>query len=503
MSLNDINIVRGPNGLGRPLPGEDFISGLVFYGATLPSGFSSSARIKQFFSILDAEAAGIVADYSDATASTSTYLVTNKGADTDTFNLKFTDPLGAVIDLGTYTVVGTPASVSATATAIAAVINAGTATHGFTASVGTATVTITAPKKYGIYPNSGTPYVKTETGTIAGTLTQNVVAGVASIFAPYHYHIAEYFRLQPQGNLYVGIFATAYTFAEIATMQTFAQGTIRQFGVFVNGHAGATSDMTTIQAVLAGMVTNHQPSQVLYAPNIQAVSDLTTLTDLTTFTNDRVSWVIGQDGGNLGNFLFLTTGKSVTCLGATLGSVSLSKVSENIGWVQKFNQAALELNTIAFANGTLYSAVTSGLLSAINSKGYIFLLKHIGTSGSYYNDSWTATAVTSDYCTIENNRTADKASRGIRTILLPQLSGPLQVNADGTLTADVIANYKALCNVVLQAMLAAGEISASKVTINPVQNVLATSTLNISVQIVPVGVARQITVTIGFTVSVA
>ena len=49
----NITFVNGQGGLGRPLAGEDFISGLLYYTATLPSGYSSSDRIKKFFSVAD------------------------------------------------------------------------------------------------------------------------------------------------------------------------------------------------------------------------------------------------------------------------------------------------------------------------------------------------------------------------------------------------------------------------------------------------------------------
>jgi hypothetical protein len=41
MALNNVSFVLGQGGLGRPLPGQDYISGLTFYGSTLPSGWSS------------------------------------------------------------------------------------------------------------------------------------------------------------------------------------------------------------------------------------------------------------------------------------------------------------------------------------------------------------------------------------------------------------------------------------------------------------------------------
>ncbi len=81
MAFSDVTFIKGQGGLGTPLPGEDFISAMPFYtaNANLPSGFSTTNRIKSFGSIQDAEAAGIKLDYSDATAATGT--VTIRGSD--------------------------------------------------------------------------------------------------------------------------------------------------------------------------------------------------------------------------------------------------------------------------------------------------------------------------------------------------------------------------------------------------------------------------------------
>ena len=47
-----LTFVKGAGGLGRPLSGTDYISGMLFYtGATLPTGFTSNDRIKVVYSV--------------------------------------------------------------------------------------------------------------------------------------------------------------------------------------------------------------------------------------------------------------------------------------------------------------------------------------------------------------------------------------------------------------------------------------------------------------------
>ena len=84
---NDVIFNKGQGALGRPLAGTDYISGSLFYTASLPSGFTATNRIKTVYSIEDAIALGITNTSIGETKSTATYLVTNKGASGDTHKL--------------------------------------------------------------------------------------------------------------------------------------------------------------------------------------------------------------------------------------------------------------------------------------------------------------------------------------------------------------------------------------------------------------------------------
>jgi phage tail sheath protein FI len=146
--------------------------------------------------------------------------------------------------------------------------------------------------------------------------------------------------------------------------------------------------------------------------------------------------------------------------------------------------------------------LSPSLVNGLNSKGYIFLIKHSERAGTYFNDSHTATVVTSDYAFIESNRTIDKAIRGCRSFLLPDLNSPIFVNPDGTLTEDTIAGLKNSAARALEQMERDGEISTFQVVINPTQDTISTGKVIITIKIVPVGVARNIEVNIGFAVRI-
>lgn len=508
MSLNNITFNLGQGGLGRALPGEDYISGLLFFSATLPSGFSVNNRVRQFFSLADAEAAGITGNFSDETRATATFTVTALGANGDRVELRVNEMLGAVVSLGAYTKTAAETTTTLVATAIAAAINAGTNTHGYTAVGAAAVVTITAKPGMGVFLNTGSPLTATYSSgaTLAGTIVQ-FTGGVSSRFSIWHYHISEYFRLQPQGNLFVGVYAVpgSYTFTEITTMQNFANGKIRQIGVFKDGAAFASADITAIHNVCAANVAAHKEIIALYAGDIAAVSDISTIADLSTLTAHYCSAIIGQDGNAKGARLYLMSGKSVTVLGATLGAVAKAKVSHSIAWVAQFNISnGVENDVLAFANGVLFShsSITDSLLNTIDDRRYIFLRKFVGISGSYFNENSTSIALSSDYAYISDNRTIQKATRGIYASVLPALNSPITLKSDGTLSDEAAAYFEGLAGTALDEMVRNAELSGYDVNVNTQQNVLSTGILTINVTLVQIATGRNIVVNIGYDVTI-
>ena len=124
-----INFNISSQGLGQPADGNDHISGAIFYGSTLPSGFTSSDRIKKVYSITEAEDLGIDSDYSDGTAATGAgFTVTAVGADGDTIEVKAAE-VYSTVSLGTYIKVAADTTVTQVAAGIAAAINAKTTTR--------------------------------------------------------------------------------------------------------------------------------------------------------------------------------------------------------------------------------------------------------------------------------------------------------------------------------------------------------------------------------------
>lgn len=510
MPLNNITFVLGQGGLGRPAPGQDYISGMIFYTANLPAGLSSTNRTKLLLSTADAEALGISDNYSDATPATVEQMVTGIGANGDTADIQVVEAGGVVYDLGTYKKGAGETTATLVAAAIVAIINGGTINHGYTAANAAGVITITAPKRNGIFLNAGTPLTITIVGTLAITVSQVFTGGVASEQAVWHYHINRFFTINPTGQLYLGMYAIpgTYNYNEVTVLQSFAGGKIRQIGVYKKATALAANgaDLVALDTVCKANVTLHKELIAILGADISGTADLTTLFDNSGLSANTAMIDISQDGGALGATLYLTTGKSITNLGALLGAASLAKVSESIAWPQKFNMSdGVEDDVIAFANGQLYSTVTAvneNTLTLLQNMRYTFLRKFQGFEGSYFNDDRTAVAETSDYSHLNNNRSIQKATRGVYAALVPFLSSPIVLNSVGTLSDATIAAIQVAAEKPLIQMQRDGELSAQVVVIDPTQNVASTSLLIVAISLVPIGTSRNIQVNIGFNVSI-
>lgn len=320
-----------------------------------------------------------------------------------------------------------------------------------------------------------------------------------------HYQLSEILRVNPGISLYVGIFTKPdnYKFTEIKTVQNFASGRIRQLAVWCGDKDFSADDVTAIQGVADALDLENAPLSVLYAPKVASVGNLPS--DVAGANQCRVSVVIAQAGSGTGAELYAdkdnTEAKaSVSAIGVVLGLLSRAAVHQSIGWVKNFPTG---VNVPAFGDGTLYRDLDKALVEQLDGGRYLFFVTHVGQAGSYVNDSHTMDSAISDYAMIESVRTMDKAVRGVRTYLIPELGGSIYIDADtGKMQAYSVSHLETTANKALEEMEKAGELSGYKVEIDPEQDVLSTSEVEIVIRQVAVGVMRKIKVKIGFAKTV-
>ncbi len=329
-----------------------------------------------------------------------------------------------------------------------------------------------------------------------------------------HYHVNEFFRMNPGAKLYVETVAESDgKYDEIKVMQNASGGEIRQFGICDFKNEALANAVTRLNEIATEFWEENMPVRSMLLSAKVTAEKMTELTDLHTLNAEYVSVVLGQDGAGYGAYL-ASTHPSISCVGAALGTLSAADLHESIAWVEKFNlvstaypkeltggiDKARELDVPAFCDGSLIGGYTKGQLQALYDKGYIFPVKLPGIIGRYFNDCFTATALNSDFAYIPEVGVVSEAAREIYKVLTPKISGPIYVDPDtGYIDAGNASALEGFCDDVLQDMQNAGQISGFKVYIEPDQQVLRTSKLKVILEIVPVGTLRKIIVEIGLT----
>ena len=345
----------------------------------------------------------------------------------------------------------------------------------------------------------------------AGIVDYTTAADGTQTAAPWavrvlHYHLSELYRINPAVSLYVGIFEKPQgdnmTFAEIKTVQNFADGRIRQIGVWCGDRVPSEDDLTAIQGQAATLEAQGAELSVVYAPKVANVKQIST--SLAGGGKCRVSVVIGQAGSGTGAELYKDKANaakaSVSGLGVVLGLISKAKVHQCIAWVKEFPTG---ISLPAFGDGTLLRDMDKALVEQLDTARYLFFVTQQGQSGSYMNDSHTMDSAISDYASIESVRTMDKGARGVRAYLMPELGGNVYVDADtGKLASYTVAHLETVAGHALEDMEKAGELSGYKAEIDPDQDVAASSTVDIVLKKVAVPVMRHVRIKIGFAKTV-
>jgi hypothetical protein len=335
-----------------------------------------------------------------------------------------------------------------------------------------------------------------------------------------YYHIDEFFRLYGAktssiGELWLNLYddLAVLDVADFRDLQTAASGDIRQFSVYPDVPF-AGSLLSTAGTAMDELLNEKTPAVCIMGGDLSGFATIGLLPDVRVLDNLFCSVDGSQDGTGRGAALFASEGKTIGGLGAILAITAAAKVSDNIGWVAQFDISDnVEYQQPAIGNGILFDALTDADINTLQTNGLIFARKRNGIVGAYYDDAPQAVAVDSDFAYIENARTMQKAIRGINEKLLPFINSPLQVNATtGFLSEATIFELESAVLEALELMATDTEISVDEDTgrlplnsvfIDPDQNILATSKVNIVVRIVPIGVQRETVVNIGFTPKIA
>ena len=515
---NGIQFIKGVLTNGSQLPGQDYITGLIFYNSSPPAAFPSSGY-KECFSPQDAINAGINSNHVGETQAVFSDTLTLTGSTTigDSISVYMQEPINPTnpnpspnkILLGQFTFIGSD-TITTIATGLKNSINANTYLTGYTATSLVGVLSVTVRPGLGIFPNTGTPLSATVIGsTTLASVWAETTLGVASVLDVYFYHVSEYFRMNPNGQLWIGMYAvpSTYNFNEVQTLQKASGGKLRQIGIYTPARtvvSNSAADIVALNTICQTLDTAEMPLSAVLCEDMSAVTDLTTLPNNSGLNSEWVSTVISQDGNAQGFALYNALGKTVGNLGVILGTISVNQVSADIAQpIPQNNISNQSENQVpALGNGTLFSTLSSGLTTQLDNYRYIYTGTYVGYTGTYFNDSHCCIVQNSNYAWIEQNRVEAKIERLMYLAYLPFLKSQLQLNADGTIFTPLISSLESVGDNALSGMVSANELSQVQTVINPNQNVTNSGKLVVTLNEINNPIARQIQIVVNSVQSI-
>lgn len=316
--------------------------------------------------------------------------------------------------------------------------------------------------------------------------------------------IVEFFRLAPEGTLYLfNLNGAQYLKAFLNSNKE-----IKGYGLNV--------DFAALAPNLVSQVAAHQNIVDEFAAENRLIDFVVIGMNRLNDFNTNLS---GLNAANVSVCVACEDDTGTVSIGSVLGMIAIRKVNENMASVDIQQKPRLKRGTIDYtltdstlgkwqsaflSDGREISTVTnSELRDNIIANGYIVVAGYEGYAGMFFENSYTCIDRASDFAFIENNRTWNKAARLVRTTLLPKVKGVVKKNpSTGFIASTTVSYWKQLLNKALETMVVADEISGYEVDIDPEQIVNSTSPVTVKVSVVADGIVHEFDVAIGLTNSI-
>jgi hypothetical protein len=319
---------------------------------------------------------------------------------------------------------------------------------------------------------------------------------------PFYEHISEFFRLAPEGILYL------FNDATPATVVSFlkANKDVKGFAVVANFTATQTVVIADYQENIINVLAaeNRLIDFGVIGWNGFKVSDAMDLTELAA---PQISVLVVGSGTS-----------TFAAAGSFLGMLATRKVNENVGSVNIQNKPLDKRGTADYSltdknkglwinpkttYGELIRSLTKAQITTLGNYGYIFAASYEGYPGVFFTDSKTCISQASDYCQIENNRVWNKAARALRLALLPEVRAVVKKDpSTGFIKSTTVSRWTGICNKALEQLVSNDEISGFQVFINPEQVVNSSQPVKVKASVVADGIVHEFEVALGLTNSI-
>lgn len=348
-----------------------------------------------------------------------------------------------------------------------------------------------------------TPFLITNFATLDLTETTNATAYKA---------VKEFYQEAPEGTkLWVMLVAAATATAkDVCNKDT---GVAKQLLIKANGDINLLVVKINNQGTVAS-------GDALYADVTAAISNAQALAEWATDNLYAPCFVLLEGRGYNGEHENLTPlyegekNRVAILIGDTDASSSGAAVGLLAGRIAAIpvQRSIARVKSGAIASDDMYIggvAAESGNPDLVSDKGYICPRTFVGKAGYFWSDDKLATAPEDDYALIPRRRTIDKAYRIAYQTLVDELSEEIPVGEDGLIPAPIIkALEDQVETAIINTMGSDGNLSTDSSNdkdtgvicyINPEQNIVSNSQLDISLKIRPFGYAKYINVSLGFS----
>lgn len=359
-----------------------------------------------------------------------------------------------------------------------------------------------------------TPYLITKLDEL---VSKGITSGEEDANATLYKAVKEFYDEAPDGSkLWIMGVADTVTIADIVDktkdnakkLLIAANGTIRTLAVKIKDKSAYTPTVTTgIDGTVRTAITNAQAlaewaTETLFAPVMVLLegrhytgnAETLVSNPVNTGNNNRVGVVIGDTVAD-------SKGAAVGLLAGRIASIP---VQRSVARVRTGSIVA----TTMYIGGV---AAELGNPETINDCGFICPRTFVGKGGYFWSDDKLAAEASDDYSLIPRRRVADKAYRITYTTLINEVAEEISVTDDGKISAPVVkAIQTAVESAIVNNMTSRGNLGNDpsdpndmgvECYINPDQNIVATSRLDVQVRIKPHGYSKYINVSLGFKVT--
>lgn len=359
-----------------------------------------------------------------------------------------------------------------------------------------------------------TPYLITKLDDL---VKKGVTSESSDVNATLYKAVKEFYDEAPEGSkLWIMGVADTVTIDDIVDktkdnakrLLVAANGTIRILAVKVKDKSGYTPTVTTgIDGAVRTAIVNAQglaewATETLFAPVMVLLegrhytgnAETLVSNPINNGDNNRVAVLIGDTVAD-------SKGAAVGLLAGRIASIP---VQRSVARVRTGSIVA----TTMYIGGV---AAELGNPETINDCGFICPRTFVGKGGYFWSDDKLAAEASDDYSLIPRRRVADKAYRITYSTLINEVAEEISVTDDGKISAPVVkAIQTAVESAIVNNMTSRGNLGNDpsnpndmgvECYINPDQNIIATSRLDVQVRIKPHGYSKYINVSLGFKVT--